>query len=70
MKKSKQSKIINAPAVTHGSSDQAQGEWFRAEAEKFKRSGASVQGGKGSRPRTSPNSKAWRDNYDAIFKKN
>jgi len=25
--------------------------------------------GKGSRPRTSPNSKAWQKNYDSIFRK-
>ena len=62
------SKPIQAPAVVHSNSDKGQGEFFRDQAEKWRRSNSYV-GGKGSRPRTYSNSKAWRDGWDEIFGK-
>jgi hypothetical protein len=59
------SKPIGAPAILEhnqpGAMQKAAADW--------KRKSNSVNGGKGSKPRTSLTSKAWQDNYDSIFRK-
>jgi len=42
---------------------------FKKTADATARAYMRNQYGKGSKPRTSVNSKAWRDNYDSIFRK-
>jgi hypothetical protein len=64
--KKKQTKELGSPAVIHGSSDKAQGDYFREIADATVSKFAGGTCGKGSKPRTNINSPAWRDGYDEI----
>lgn len=51
--------------VIHSKKDEAK--WFKETADATARKFSSVQAGKGSRPRTSVNSKAWQENAEELF---